>query len=102
MNRKILPAIFRNNSRQNNILVILIFAAFIIIAVDLGSEMAREKDEIGTVIGIFEESYSNLVLSSDILSDIERPLLFEISLINSSPLKNICQSSVNDRGPPLS
>ena len=95
-----LPAIFRNNSFSNNFLLILFCAAFIIIAADLSSELAAEKDEIGIVLAIFKESYSNIVLSADFLSDIERPLLFEITLNNLYPKESICKSSVQDRGPP--
>ncbi len=92
--------IFKKNSNKNNILIILFFAAFIIIAADFGSEMAAEKDEIGTILGIFEETDTEVVLPTDFLSDIERPLLFEIPLRDSSPLEFIARFSVKDRGPP--
>ncbi len=79
----------------------LFVAAFIIVAIDLGSEMAAEKDEIGVVLAIFEESFSNIILSADLLADFDRPLLFEISPDNSYPLESICKNSIYDRGPPV-
>lgn len=95
-----LPAVFRNNSFSDNFLLFLFIAAYVLIAADLCSEMAVEKNEIGTVIVIFEESESEIILSSDFLSDIDLPLLFEIPLQNIFPIESISQSSVNDRGPP--
>ena len=62
--------------------------------------MAAEKDEIGIILGIFEESETTIVLQTDFLSDIDRPLLFAIPLSELFPLENIAKSSVYDRGPP--
>jgi len=62
--------------------------------------MATEKDEIGIALGIFEENDTEVVLPTDFLSEIERPLLFEIPLHNVSIVEYITKFSVKDRGPP--
>ncbi|MEO8211087.1 MAG: hypothetical protein ABI840_11060 [bacterium] len=94
-----MPAL-KDNSSLNNFLLILCIAAIFIIAADLCTEMAAEKDEIGTFLGIFEENDTTVILPVDFLPNIERPLLFEIPLSNLSPSGDICNISVRDRSPP--
>lgn len=97
---KKIPAIVRENSFSNNFLIVLFISAFIIIAFDLSSELAAQKDEIGTALGIFEESYSEFIFSADYLPEIERPILYLIPLTNFIPAESVCISSVKARGPP--
>lgn len=97
---KKVPAIVRGNSFSNNFLIALFISAFIIIAFDLSSELAAQKDEIGTALGIFEESYTEFILSIDYLPEIERPILYLITLKNFIPAECVFKSSVKVRGPP--
>ncbi|MEO8446456.1 MAG: hypothetical protein ABI528_03125 [bacterium] len=90
----------KNNSFTNNFLIILCFVTFSLIALDLVSDLAVEKNEIGSFIGILEESNSDIDLSFVILSDIKRPLLFNIPCIDQLQSDYTAISSVNDRGPP--
>ena len=62
--------------------------------------MAAQKDEIGTALAVFEEGYTEIILAIDILPDIDRPLLYEITLKNLLPSENIFKNSVRDRAPP--
>ncbi len=93
--------VISENSFSNNLLVTLFFVFFIVIAIDIGSELAAQKDEIGTTLCVLEEGYTELILTIDFLPDIERPLLYEIAFNNFSPSENIRKSSVTDRGPPV-
>lgn len=92
--------IFKARSFSNNFYLFIFVLAFIIIAIDLGSETAAEKDEIGTVLCIFEDTDLDMHLSVDILTDIERPFLFEIPIANIFPQEINTPVSINERGPP--
>lgn len=93
-------SVFRSNTISSNILITLFFVAFIVIAIDISSELAAQKDEIGTALCVLEEGYTELILSIDFLPDIERPLLYEITYNNFTPSESIRKSSDTDRGPP--
>ncbi len=97
---KKITAIVGGNSFSNNFLIVLFVSAFILIALDLSSELAAQKDEIGTALGIFEESYSEFIFSADYLPEIQRPILYLIPLTNFLPAESVCNSSVKARGPP--
>ncbi len=91
---------FSNNPISGNILITLFFLTFIVIAIDICSELAVQKDEIGMALCVFEDGYTELILSIDFLPDIERPLLYELTNNNFAPSESIRKSSVTDRGPP--
>lgn len=98
---KNVQSVLRRNTISGNILITLFFVFFIVIAIDIGSELAAQKDEIGTTLCVLEEGYTELILTIDFLPDIERPLLYEIAFNKFIPSENIRKSSVTDRGPPV-
>jgi len=92
---------FRYNSLMHNLLLALCFVTVVVIFEDLGSEMAKEKDEIGTIIAVFEESCDDFVTTNEILPNIERPLLFEIPVVDQVPNEISSATQIKVRGPPL-
>lgn len=97
---KELPSLIEGNSFSVNLLLLLGLTAFILISADLGSQLSAEKDEIGAVIAVLEESFSSIDLSAVIIQDIERPLLYEIPLLNSNIENDLFLTSNDNRGPP--
>lgn len=54
---------FQHNPPKINFLILLGAFAFVVFVVDINSEMAVEKDEMGYIVGVLENSIEELTLS---------------------------------------
>lgn len=97
--KKKIASLIPDNYFSNNFLFLLFISGFIIIAADLGSEMATDKNEIGTVLEILEECTERFV-TVDYITNVDRPLLFEIPLTDHQTEETSYSFFVKDRGPP--
>ena len=100
LNLDYLTSFFSKSPSLNNILLALLFTLSAVVALDLISEMSAEKDEIGVILAVLEDCYSDTDLSDSAFLNIDRPLLFNLSLYEIFPLEIICKNSVKDRAPP--
>lgn len=93
-------AAFVNSTLINKVLIILCIAAVIVIFEDRGSKFAAEENEMGSIIGICDESLTEIILAADYLPDVNRPILFEISHINFFANETNFKNYLTARGPP--
>jgi hypothetical protein len=67
--------VLKENTLQVNILVILFVFTYIVITVDLQTEMAVEKDEISTLTGVLVQTFNLSLIDLPFGTIIDFPLL---------------------------
>ena len=91
---------FKGIDFKTGIIIALGIAAYIIIVVDLSSELAAEKDEISFVIATLQKSntpdFSSIQISLILPQTGDIEFLYDVTQIN-----NICFTALSDRAPPV-
>ena len=67
--------VLRDNTLQVNILIVLAVFTYIVITVDLQTEMAVEKDEISTLTGVLVQTFNLSLIDVPFGTTIDFPLL---------------------------
>lgn len=92
--------VLKDNSLSVNILLLLGLFAFILITVDLDTELSVQKDEISSVVCVLDESIGTLQLDAPDIITIDPPIVGYIPPINYSNSDNDVVTFPSDRAPP--
>ncbi len=93
---------FENNDFKANLIFILSIIFFFVLAEDLGSEMAKEKDEISFISATLTESVDFLNFNKIGLPVYSPELITFLQIQNTSFSKQISYDFNSGRSPPLS
>jgi hypothetical protein len=90
----------KENNLSVNILLLLGLLAFVVITIDLDTELSVQKDEITQVVCVLDESIGTLQLDALDIITIDPPVVGYISPINYSNSDNDVLTLPSDRAPP--
>ncbi len=101
-NRKfrVLPSVFEGNTFSINVFLFLCVIGFIIVGIDLSTELAREKAEINFILDNLEDSCNIPQLSPKGLDNISLPFELTNPEVHNFNYSHIYKTSDTDRGPP--
>jgi hypothetical protein len=99
-NKVLSSQIFENSTLKINLLLFLALTLFAVIAVDLNSELAKEKDEITFVIESLEDSDIDFHADSGSILNNDLPFQELIQHHNLSFTQQEVSSQTKDRSPP--
>jgi hypothetical protein len=99
-NRFVNSPYIAGNDFKTNFLLALSFITFVIIAIDLETEMAVERDEISSVVATLEESISTIQLDHSDQNTIKPQPAGLIVLAESSSYNPELYNLPHDRSPP--
>jgi hypothetical protein len=89
------------NGSKVNFLLFAAFLTFLIIGIDLDSDIAVQKDEIDSVVATLINSINTLNLDATEVLTIEPPLLGVLSSFDIKPHTNEVSDFPTGRSPPL-
>ena len=93
--------VLRDNTLQINFLIVLAAFTYIVITVDLQTEMAVEKDEISSLVAVLVQSQNLSLTDVPLDIKIELPLLGIIPATSIQVTHNDVFSCLMVRGPPV-
>ncbi len=94
-------AILTDNGNKVNLLLLIGLVTFIVIWVDLDSDLAVQKNEIESVVATLTNSINTLSIDSSAILLIEPPVLGVISVNNFNPSITHVIDFPKGRSPPL-
>lgn len=97
-----LKEIIRENGFEVNFLIFISIFTFVIIGIDLDSDLAVQKNEIDSVVATLTDSINTLYLDATNVLIIEPPLLGVISSYNEILKTTFVIDFPRGRSPPLS
>lgn len=96
---KSLPFISENSFSVNLLLLLSVFA-FVIITVDLQTELAKENGEVENLVAVLSQTINNPDLTPIILSEIIPQAEENLPPVPFITADNNITSAINDRAPP--
>lgn len=91
----------KENGLSVNLLLLLGISAYIIIGIDLESELAVQKEEISSVVATLTNSLNTLSFDSADILIVEPPELGVIQTLNINPVTTHVTDFPKGRSPPV-
>jgi hypothetical protein len=92
--------ILRENSLRTNLLIFLFSISYVIIAIDLQTEMAVEKDEIFSVFEVLDDTSDSPDYNVETISNSELKLIGFITVTTNHIINEDVFTCIKDRSPP--
>ncbi|CAN5452817.1 hypothetical protein BH10BAC5_BH10BAC5_15770 [soil metagenome] len=94
--------LLRDNTLQVNFIILLAAFTYIVITVDLQTEIALEKDEIAAFSAVLVHSFNSSLVDVPFDSYLNFPLLGFIAPVTADVIHNDLLHCLKDRAPPTS
>jgi hypothetical protein len=93
--------LLKGNTFQQNLILALAFITYLVVTIDLQTEMALEKDEISSVAAILDNTVDTTILDAPLDVQINLQFVGIIPITSSYIIHNDLLSCLKDRAPPV-
>ncbi|MBS1494518.1 MAG: hypothetical protein JST55_13465 [Bacteroidetes bacterium] len=93
--------LLKGNSFQQNLILALAFITYLVVTIDLQTEMAIEKDEISSVAAVLDNTIDSTILDAPLDANVDFQFIGIISFTSTHTIQNNFFSCLKDRAPPV-